>query len=150
MEVFRICRKEFSGMLTASGKANRWNKNGQFVIYTGCSRALSTLESVVNRSAIPLKSAYKVMVISIPDDDRLFRQIRTEELPDGWRTMAAIPSLQNIGKKWYDCNETLILKVPSAVIPFEYNYIINTKHPLFKQNIQLIRTEDYFWDNRLF
>lgn len=150
MEVFRICREEFAGELMASGKENRWNRDRQYVIYTGCSRSLSTLENVVSKSGITLKSKYKVMVISIADDDCLVRQLRTDELPIDWRTMAARPLLQEIGAKWYNRIETLVLKVPSVVIPHEHNYILNTKHPLFKRSIHLVRTEDYFWDNRLF
>ena len=63
--------------------------------------------------------------------------------------MAAYSSLQEIGSKWYVNQESLVLKVPSAVIPYEYNYVINAEHPLFADNIKIIRREDYFWDNRL-
>ncbi len=43
----------------------------------------------------------------------------------------------------------MILRVPSAVIPQEYNYIINTRHPDFLTKVKLLRIEDYFWDERL-
>ena len=92
---------------------------------------------------------YKIMVIYIADNENLVRQIRINELRKDWRTLAAYSTLQNIGSQWYDHQETLLLKVPSAIIPFEYNYVINTEHPDFIQKIQLIRIEDYFWDDRL-
>ncbi|MCX6250637.1 MAG: RES family NAD+ phosphorylase [Bacteroidetes bacterium] len=149
MEVFRIFQESHANNLTSSGGENRWNKRGQKVIYTGSSRSLSTLELVVHKSAIVPKVPYKVMVISIADDDNLVRQIRINELRLDWRTLAAYSTLQNIGADWYDHQETLLLKVPSAIIPYEYNYVINTEHPDFLQKIQLIRIEDYFWDDRL-
>lgn len=90
------------------------------------------------------------MVISIADDDNLIRQVHIEELPKNWRTLAAYSALQQIGSKWYSDQKSLVLKVPSAVIPLEFNYIFNTEHPGFKQYVQLVRAEDYFWDARLF
>ena len=31
----------------------------------------------------------------------------------------------------------------------EYNYIINSTHPEFKNKVKLAWQEDYFWDKRL-
>jgi len=150
MEVFKICKEEYSGSLKSSGSANRWNLRGQNVIYAGSTRSLSNLELVVRRSSIIPVSNYKVVVISIADDDYLFKQIHINELVENWRTLAAYSSLQEIGSKWYISQGSLILKVPSAVIPYEYNYIINTEHPDFTKYVHVARVEDYFWDNRLF
>ncbi|MDH7461751.1 RES family NAD+ phosphorylase [Chitinophagaceae bacterium 26-R-25] len=149
MEVFRISREEHSTSLSSSGSANRWNSKGQQVIYTGSSRSLSTLELVVHRGSIKPTFPYKVMVISIADDDHLIKQIKSQNLPKSWRSMAAYPELQHIGSSWYNLRATLVLKVPSAIIPLEFNYIINTEHPEFGTKVRLVRTEDYFWDPRL-
>ncbi len=89
------------------------------------------------------------MVISISDSEHLVKQIRLDELQDNWRTMAAYPALQEIGSIWYERKETLILRVPSAVIVQEYNYIFNMEHPDFANEVRLAQVEDYFWDDRL-
>ncbi len=149
MEVFRICKAVNSRTLMASGSANRWNKRGECVIYSGSSRSLSTLELIVHRSSIVPAADYKVMVISIADDDALVTQFRMKELAVNWRTFSAYSSLQEMGSRWYLERKSLILKVPSAVIPYEYNYVIHTEHPAFHANVELVRTEDYFWDDRL-
>lgn len=149
MEVFRISKEAYAAQLSSSGSANRWNLRGQHVIYTGSSRSLSSLELIVHKGAVVPSESYKVMVISIADDDHLYRQIQINDLPKNWRTFAAYSILQRIGSDWLNSLETLVLKVPSAVIPFEYNYIINTEHPAFAAHVQLVRTEDYFWDSRL-
>lgn len=149
MEVFRICKEQYSGQLKASGSANRWNVQGHNVIYAGSSRSLSTLELVVRRASIIPILNYKVIVISIPDDENIITHIYSSELPPNWSTLAAYSRLQEIGIKWYTTQKTLILKVPSAIIPFEYNYVLNTEHPDFTSGVKLVRIEDYFWDKRL-
>lgn len=149
MEVFRISKELYSTKLSSSGSANRWNFDREYVIYTGSSRSLSTLELIVHSGAVKPKLPYKVMVISLADYDELYKQITLKELPKNWRDLSAYSDLQKIGSHWYSSQESLILKVPSAVIPMEYNYIINTKHPEFKKHVSLVRREEYFWDKRL-
>lgn len=150
MEVFRISKEEYSKSLSPSGSANRWNLKSQLVLYTGSSRSLSSLELVVHRGAVKPSFQYKVMVISIADDDYLIKQIKIRDLPDNWRSIAAYSDLQRMGSEWYNKRESLVLKIPSAIIPFEFNYVINTEHPDFGTKISLVRKEDYFWDSRLF
>ena len=149
MEVFRISKAVFSKALTSSGSANRWNRKGQQVLYAGSSRSLSTLELIVHKGAVVPAETYKVMVISIADEDYLSKKIHIKDLPSNWRTFAAYSALQKIGSDWIHSQETLLLKVPSAVIPYEYNFIINTEHPAFNNKVHLARTEEYFWDSRL-
>lgn len=149
MEVFRISAEKYSNKLSSSGSANRWNEEGQFVLYTGSSRSLSTLELVVHRSSIEPSIKYKVMVVHIPDDEKHYKQISINTLPENWQSVSAYPALQKIGSMWYVNKESLILKIPSAVIPKEHNYIINTNHPKFSSLIKLTSTEEYFWDSRL-
>jgi len=149
MELFRISLDKFAGTLTSSRSANRWNIDGQSVIYTGSSRSLSTLKLTVHRNTIVPTHNYKVMVISVADEDNLFSQVQTKDLAPNWRTLAGYAALQAIGSAWYARQQSLVLKVPSAVIIQEYNYIINLTHPEFTKKVTLVRTEDYFWDERL-
>ncbi|MBC6399425.1 MAG: RES family NAD+ phosphorylase [Ekhidna sp.] len=149
MEVYRISHEDYSTKLTSSGSANRWNFDGRKVIYTGQSRALSSLELVVHRSYIKPAEPYKMMIISIADEQQLYSEIKIASLPANWRKIAAYSDLQKIGSKWYKSKSSLILKAPSAIIPYEYNYIINTEHPDFAKNVRSVGIEDYFWDDRL-
>lgn len=148
MEVFKICSEKYSHSLNASGASNRWNKKDEFVIYTGSSRSLSTLETVVHRSAINISSPYKLVIIAI-DDRSFIKEISITDLPENWKSIEAYVELQEIGSKWYNSLESLILKVPSAIISQEYNYIINTIHPLFAANVILQSLENFDWDKRL-
>ncbi|MBX9734480.1 MAG: RES family NAD+ phosphorylase [Chitinophagaceae bacterium] len=149
MELFRIVREEFSKNLSSSGSANRWNLKGQFVLYTAATRSLASLELIVHRGTIQNKFKYKVMVISIADEDQLIKQIKINKLSAQWRTLGAYAELQTIGSLWYTHQESLVLKVPSVIIPQEFNYIINKEHPAFASKVKLVRKEDFYWDNRL-
>jgi len=148
MELFRITSEKYSTSLISSGASNRWNKKGENVIYSSPTRSLSTLELIVHRNFIKPHIPYKVMVIIIPDKDGFIKTIKTSELPLHWRKLEAYSKLQDIGSNWFINQESLVLKVPSAIIPLEDNFIINTKHKDFNQ-VRLIRVEDYFWDERL-
>ncbi len=149
MEVFKITTAKYADTLSASGRPNRWNNKGEFVIYAGSSRSLATLELIVHRSGIQPSVKYKVVVISISDDSDLYKTLSTRQLPANWKNIIAYPSLQQLGSCWYKNQESLVLKVPSTIIPFEFNYILNTAHPSFTDHVRLVRNELYFWDERL-
>ena len=90
-----------------------------------------------------------MMIVFLADDQQLYSEIKIATLLFNWRKIAAYSDLQKIGSEWYRSKKSLILKVPSVIIPYEYNYIINTEHPDFNENARLVRTEEYFWDERL-
>lgn len=151
MLAYRISKAKYAEKLEASGVANRWNKAGQFVIHASGSRALASLELVVHRSAIIQSETYKAMVIEIPtENSEMVQEINPPELPPNWNTLQSYPHLQEIGNEWYEKKESLILKVPSSLIPQEHNFVINTMHNLFKSQVKVIDLEDFFWDGRLF
>lgn len=111
---------------------------------------MSNLELVVHKSAIQAAFEYRVMVISMSDDEKLYTRKFIKDMPPDWRTTSAYPALQDIGSEWYVNNQSLILQVPSVIVPQEFNYIINLRHPDFSaRTISLSRSEAFFWDNRL-
>lgn len=148
MIVFKICREKYAHSLTASGMANRWNKADEFVIYTASSISLATLEMVAHRSGIIPQQPYKLLKIFISDSIAV-QEIKIKQLPSNWRSIQAYSSLQGTGSKWYHKRESLLLKIPSAIIPEEYNYAINTIHPDFKKKIKIVETTDFIWDERI-
>jgi RES domain-containing protein len=150
MEVFRICKAKYASSLLSSGVANRWNSDGEYVIYTGGSRSLSSLELIVHKNAISISASYHVMVISIPETEDLLKKIEPKDLPNNWRREAAYTVTQQMGSDWYRSNASLVLQVPSAIMPYEHNFVINTRHPSFVSKVKLLRQEDFFWDERLF
>lgn len=147
--VFNIRKKKFAHTLIASGIANRWNKSEEYVIYTSTSRALSTLELVVHRASVQSQLPYKVMNIELNVSQNDIFTVDIKDLPENWRSIQSYPVLQNIGSSWYQSYTSLVLKVPSVIIPQEYNYILHTKHPLFADRVRIHEVEDFVWDERL-
>lgn len=149
MIVYRISVEKYASSLSASGFMGRWNLHKEFVIYTSGARSLAALELLTRRNAISVSVKYKCMIISIDDDARLFSEILLSDLPDDWKYNSGLSHVREIGSKWYCDNLSLVLKVPSVLVPKEYNYIINTRHSDFKSSVKLLGTEDHSWDKRL-
>jgi RES domain-containing protein len=131
----------FSGMggLYASG---RWHPQGYKISYTSESLALASLEVFVHSEStdIPLACVNAI----IPDTTPILEIV---DLPSDWQEVSAYPILQEIGRKWLKAREYPILKVPSAIIPVEYNYLINPEHPdLQLQTEQVI---EFRFDRRM-
>ncbi len=133
MFVWRICAKKyqssaFSGIggLYVSG---RWHPQGHKIVYTAESLALASLEIFVHLESdrVPLVA----IKVCLPDELEI-EEIERSLLPDNWQDTSAYPILQKMGQDWLNSNRTPILKVPSAIVPVEYNYLLNPQHPELK------------------
>ncbi|MCB9034083.1 MAG: RES family NAD+ phosphorylase [Chitinophagales bacterium] len=149
MIVYNIRKAKYANSLQASGVANRWNKDDEFIIYTGSSVALSTLELVAHRNNINLITGYKLLFIDLNIKKSDIVEINIRQLPKNWKSIECYPKLQIIGSKWYQSQQSLVLKVPSALVHWENNYLINTKHPSFSKKVSVQLVEDFPWDDRL-
>jgi RES domain-containing protein len=109
----------------------RWNSKGVRVVYTAGSLSLATLEVMVHTH---FYSALKYYVcIPIDFDPSLSQSITIEDLPDNWKADPIPQSVKKVGDRWVQNQESVILKVPSAIIPVETNYLINPSHPDFEK-----------------
>ena len=147
MQVYRITLHKWSHKLHASGYPGRWNSKGVFVIYSSHSRALASLENLAHRSGEGLNNLFSVMVIEIPDKVKV-KTLKLSSLPRNWFRYDHYTDCQSIGDRWIDEGRHGVMRVPSAMVPMEYNYLLNPNHPDFSQ-IQLIRTEKFSFDPRL-
>ncbi|MEQ8531282.1 MAG: RES family NAD+ phosphorylase [Imperialibacter sp.] len=147
MRVFRITLAKFSTSLYASGFAARWNSKGTFVIYSAESRSLACLENLVHRSGEGLDAGFRVMNIDIPDDLAIDRVV-LNDLPVNWKEFSQQVSTRIIGDKWVTNGKAAVLKVPSALILQEFNYILNPSHKEFTR-IKLISSDEFSFDRRL-
>ena len=146
MLAFRIAHYKYAHSLSVSGFEGRWNSKGKLVLYASENIATSLLENIIYRTGTGFNNDYKIMVIYHPEEH--LEQIITSNLPQDWRSMESYDQLQKIGDSWYDEQRSLCLKVPSSILPDNYNIIFNTTHPEFK-NVKLIDVLDYEPDERL-
>jgi len=151
MIVYRLSAQAYSNDLTGYGaekSGGRWNGPGFAVVYTASSRALAVVEIAVHTplGIIPLN--YFLTTIEFPDNASMTR-IAIAGLPKNWNRNPFIKDTQQIGNDFIINNTHLILQVPSASVPGDYNYLINPRHPDFK-NVSIINTEAFEFDARLF
>ena len=147
MLVYRITHKKWSQSLFASGLEGRWNKEGYKVVYCAESIALAFLENMVRRQGIGFNDDFKIMFIEVPDSLTV-AEIKTDDLDKGWRDVRDYTKCQEVGNRWYEEGKVPILKVPSAVLPQAYNYVINTLHTDYSK-IELLQTTDLIPDERI-
>lgn len=151
MKVFRLTRKKYAEILSGKGASksgNRWNSKGTEIIYTAESRALAMAELVVHLSLATLPKDFVMMEIDIPDTIKV-KELKLSELAENWNQHPPAISTQKIGDKFIDSITNCILKVPSAVVMGDYNYLLNPYHKDFKK-IKIIEIKDFPFDRRIF
>jgi RES domain-containing protein len=151
MIVYRLLNQKYSSDLTGKGAeiaGGRWNSPGIPVIYTSPSRALCTAEVAVNIPLGNVPIGYEMISIFIPDEI-ILTEIREEDLPSGWKAFPLTTVTQKIGDQLILPNSFLLIQVPSAVVPGDFNYLINPRHPDFGR-IEIIKKEPYEFDPRFF
>ncbi|MFM9910565.1 MAG: RES family NAD+ phosphorylase [Chitinophagaceae bacterium] len=147
MIVYRITLAKHAGKLTASGNAARWNSKDVAIIYTASSRSLACLENVVHRSSRGLQENFRTVIIEIPNSLKIL-MIDRKDLLREWKQFGNMPYTQSMGDKWVKEAISPVLRVPSVIIPEEYNYLLNTSHKDFGK-IKYLGSEPFTFDNRL-
>lgn len=150
MDVFRISRRKYIDDLTGTGAkiaGSRWNSRGVAVVYTAGHRSLAALELLVH---VPQKNQLSDMVmatLSIPDEIEI-KQVSSSALPASWHRIPPEYQNQAIGDEWIRHNKFCVLRVPSAIIRAEYNFLINPAHAEIRK-IRIVAKEDFILDERL-
>ncbi|MFC7555345.1 RES family NAD+ phosphorylase [Pseudoroseomonas wenyumeiae] len=108
----------------------RWNEKDVPAIYTSESRALACLETMahLNSGGLPL-NRYLVEV-TIPDDIWDAREEHdAAALPVGWDARPTGRTSIRFGTDWLRSRRSVLLLVPSVIVPEERNILINPLHP---------------------
>jgi len=147
MITYRITLVKFADAIMASGNPARWNSKDVKVIYTAGSRSLACLENVVHRGALGLKENFRTILIEVPGKIKI-EEIKLSALNHDWREYNQYPYTQKIGDEWIRKGLTAVLKVPSAIIPQEFNYLINPLHRDFNA-IKYAGKESFDFDERI-
>ena len=151
MNIFRLARLKYASELSGVGASksnNRWNSRGTEIIYCADSRALAMAEVSVHLSLVTLPRDFVMLEISIPKSVRL--QILDEDiLPNNWKDFPPIYETQKIGDVFIKSNKNCSLKVPSAVVKGDYNFLINPYHRDFKK-IKIENHKVFPFDKRMF
>jgi len=153
MVVFRIERERYlkttlTGVGASMTEGYRWNSLNTRIIYTAETRALATLEVSVHLDlSEDLPDDRYYVEIEIPDTITI-QEVKVEDLPKDWKAKPPTLITQTIGDDFVNYNESAILKVPSSIVPQEFNYLINPNHP-DSAKIKVVSTVKMAFDSRL-
>ncbi|GAB6909305.1 conserved hypothetical protein [Desulfosarcina cetonica] len=147
---WRITRDKYAGEAFSGEGAKRfggrWNPSGVPAVYAAQHLSLAILELVVH-----LETEIDIQhFIAIPvsfDFEQVF-VLPKSQLPDGWDNLPICPATQEVGRKWLEGKTSLVLQVPSSIVPIEHNYVINPQHPDFPE-IEIGAPESIRIDERL-
>ena len=149
MHVWRLTRRRFrkldgEGARRAGG---RWNNPGSAVLYTSSMLSLAALEYLVHIDIEDAPGDLIAMCIEVPDDVPR-QEVAADGLPDDWRREPRHPACVEVGEGWLAQGRALALRVPSAVIPEEANWLINPAHP-DAQRVRIVSARGFAFDPRL-
>jgi len=125
----------------------RWNSKGTRCIYLAGSISLAMLEVMVHLDDYRLLEHYAVLEVHLPEEAIL--QLAPDQLPHDWRDEPAPGSTAELGDDWLLSMSSLVLAVPSVVVPQECNYLLNPEHPDFAAVVGTATSVDYQTDSRL-
>lgn len=108
--------------------AGRWHFAGQPVVYLAEHPAAAILEILVHLeigSPAGLPDTYQLLRVEVADDVTI-AEMADDGIPANWQDDMAWS--QGAGTEWLSAGGSALLKVPSAVVPYAHNYLMNPEH----------------------
>jgi RES domain-containing protein len=149
MKVYRLARQAFKNDLKGTGAekyGGRWNNIGVPMLYSCEHRSLAVLEVAVHLQLQLIPLDYYMIELDIPENENSIWE--PKQLPGYWNQLPHHPLSQNFGDAFIKEHKYLMMKVPSAIVLNEYNYLINPLHEL-TSTIKITDTYSFSFDNRL-
>lgn len=131
VRAWRITKTKHAATAFSGGGAKayggRWNSPGTAVVYAAGSTSLAILEMLVHLRAPELMQRYVTFELAF--DEKLVTPVELAALPRNWRRSPSSPAVQQVGDDWAAEAGSAVLRIPSAVVPTEWNYLLNPAHP---------------------
>jgi RES domain-containing protein len=105
----------------------RWHTRGRRIVYLADHPASALLEMMVNQNLaqMDLPDRYQLLALDLPDE-MAFHAIGEADLPPDWRRNR--DATRSIGDRWLELGETSLARVPSAIVPHTFNWLLNPIH----------------------
>ncbi len=130
IQAYRILKREFAGAAFSGDGARlyggRWNSAGVAVIYTSSTISLAILEWRAHLTQWPAPPS---VIIEIEFDASLVWS--PAKLPATWQRWPYPKTNAALGDNWVHSGRSAVLKLPSAVVPTEFNFLLNPAHADF-------------------
>ena len=128
---FRIYKPKYAASaFTGEGArvyGGRFNSKGTAVVYLAGSVSLAALEMLVHLTSSGILESYSLNAVHF--DEALVKDVSPHDLPPDWSANVPPVAAQRIGDAWVAGGDSAVLRVPSAVVPSESNYLLNPAHP---------------------
>ena len=136
-------RNAFSGE-GARRFGGRWNSPGTAVVYLSEHQSLAALEIFVHMQ--PLVPREKYLACFVEWEASQMEELK--KLPPDWRASPPGAATMQIGDEWVREGRSVVLAVPSAIVPAERNFLLNPAHPKFRQ-LRLHKPVEFIFDPRM-
>lgn len=110
----------------------RWSSPGTRLAYASEHQSLAMLEYFVHLDPDDAPDDLVLATADVPESVSRQR-LEAHKMPVHWREVPAPPELAQIGDEFVRIAAHCVLLVPSALAVNENNWLINPRHPEFKQ-----------------
>lgn len=124
----------------------RWNSAGVRVVYCSQSLALAALEILVHTQPVMIRDKFHAFRVTW--DESLMMTMELKRLPKGWNAQPPGLISRKIGDEWVKSERSVVLALPSVIVPLERTYLLNPKHPDFGK-IKIRDETGFTLDSRL-
>ncbi len=149
MEVYRVVIARYAEDLSGTGGLytdGRWHQQGHRILYTAQYKALAILEKLVHLSRRDFSMEHRCLTLSLPDAD--LEDFPLAHLPAHWNSRRGPDELKALGTQWLLQKKSLALRVPSVLVPGDFNILLNPLHPRMPV-VQVLKNEPLLFDERL-
>src|SRR3984893_342279 len=130
-----------SGVLKA---AVRWHHAGQPVVYLPPNPAAALLEVCVHTAANDVPPEFTLLKVVGPEVEVAL--IEEASVPQSWQSRFDVT--WGLGTDWLQRRETILLKLPSAIVPHTWNFLYNPLHP-DADRFAIAEARRYRFDSRI-
>jgi len=131
--IWRLTRKKYADeAFTGEGArrfGGRFNSPGTRAVYAAESLALALVETLVGLT--DYADLYRYVFFRVELEEEHVEVLSREKLPEGWDARPPTGATRQVGDAWLSEGRPLALRVPSVVVPYSHNYVLNPDHPAF-------------------
>lgn len=153
MKVYRISKSLYADDLSGMGAqlyGGRWNPKGLPMVYTAGSVSLALLEFLAHNLHMISHLDLTLTTIEIPSQNQT-QIIDPTSLSSQWQNPFSGPlQTQRIGADFLKNRKSYTLQVPSAIVPLEYNILLNPQHSAHPKIKIVNKITPFSIDSRLF
>ncbi len=147
MKLWRISNHANLSGLGGTKAGGRWHNRGAPIVYLSEHPALALLEIMVHMDLDKTDIPEDYQLLEVEYSSRKgVANLSRKALGDEWQD--DLDLTRSIGDEWLVTSTSLLLKVPSAILPHSCNYLLNPKHPLATEAV-ITNVSKHPFDKRL-